>query len=72
MYFSLQEGKRLKIKETEKRVLLCLEKRKLYNMRVMLILVVIDTLGTVLIGLENFEFGGRIETTQTTVLLSSA
>ena len=70
---------RVKISENEKRnkyLDLTRQLKKLWNMRVTVIPVVIGALGTVLKGLERkweeLEIGGRIETTQTTVLLRLA
>ena len=52
------------------------ELKKLWNMRVMIIPIVIDTLGTVtqelLKGLKDLEIRGQVETNQTTTLLRSA
>ncbi len=49
------------------------ELNKLWNMKVMIVPVVIGALGTIteglLKGLEDFEIGGRVETIQTTALL---
>ena len=69
----------MKIKESKKRdtyLDLTRELRKLWNMKVTVIPIVIGALGTVLKGferaLEELEIGGRIETIQTTALLRSA
>ena len=50
--------------------------KKLWNMKVTIILIVIGAFGTVTKGLqkglEDLEVGGRVETIQTTVLLKTA
>ena len=50
--------------------------KKLWNMKVTIVPVVIGVLGTVtkglLTGLEDLEVGGRVETIQTTALLRTA
>ena len=52
------------------------ERKKLWNMKVTVILIVIGALGTVtkglVQGLENLEIKGRVEPIQTTALLRSA
>ena len=52
------------------------ELKKLWNMKVTIIPIVIGAFGTVtkelLKGLEDLEVGGRVETNQTTVLLKTA
>ena len=52
------------------------ELKKLWNMKVTIIPILIGAFGTVtkglLKGLEDFEVGGLVETTQTTVLLKTA
>ena len=49
------------------------ELKKLWNMKVTIVPIVIDALGTItkglLKGLEDLEVGGRVETIQTTALL---
>ena len=49
-----------------------LEKKKMWNMKVMIVPIVIETLGTItkglLKGLEDLEVGGRVETIQMTAL----
>ena len=51
-------------------------KKNLWNMKVMIVPIVIGALGTVtkglLKGLEDLEVGGRVETIQTTALLRTA
>ena len=68
-----------KIKENEKRnkhLDLARELKKLWNMKVTVVPIVISVLGTIprglVKGLEELETGGRSETIQTTELLSSA
>ena len=70
---------RIKLKEGEKRdkyLDLARELKKLRNMQVTIIPIVIGTFGTVTKGLlkrlEGLEFGGRVETIQTTALLRTA
>ena len=67
---------RIKLKECEKKYKyldLARELKKLWNMQVTIIPIVIGTFGTVtkglLKGLEDLEVGGRVETIQTTALL---
>ena len=69
----------LKLKESEKKdnyPNLARELKKLWNMKVTVILIVIGALGTVtkglLQGLEDLEKRGRVETIKTTALLRSA
>ena len=70
---------RIKLKECEKKdkyLNLGMELKKLWNMKVTIILIVIGAFGTVtkglLKGLEDLEVGGRVETIQTTALLRTA
>ena len=70
---------RIKLKECEKKdkyLDLARELKKLWNMKVTVIPVVIGAFGTVtkglLKGLEELEVGGRVETIQTTALLRTA
>ena len=77
--FAVPVDHRLKIKKCEKRdkyLHLAREQRKLWNMRVTAISIIIGALRTVLKGLErgleNFEIWRRIETIQTTTILKSA
>ena len=70
---------RIKLKECEKKdkyLDLAWELKKLWNMKVMIIPIVIDAFGTetkgLLKGLEDLEFGRRLETIQTTALLRTA
>ena len=77
--FAVPADHRIKLKEFEKRdkyLDLARELKKLWNMKVTIIPIVIGAFGTVtkglLIGLEDLEVGGRMETTQTTALLKIA
>ena len=70
---------RIKLKECEKRdkyLDLARELKKLWNMKVTIIPIVIGAFGTVtkglLKGLEDLEVGDRVETIQTTALLKTA
>ena len=70
---------RIKLKEYEKKdkyLDLARELKKLWNMQVTIIPIVIGAFGTVtkriLKGLEYVEFGGRVETIQSTTLLRKA
>ena len=70
---------RVKLKESEKKnkyLDLARELKKLWNMKVTFILIIIGALGTVtkglIKGLEDLEIRGRGETFQTTALLRSA
>ena len=48
------------------------ELKKLWNMKVTIVPIVIGALGTITKGLEDLKVGGRIETIQTTALLRTA
>ena len=70
---------RIKLNECEKRdkyLDLARELKKLWNMKVTIIPIVIGAFGTVtkglLKGLEDLEVSGRVETIQTTALLKTA
>ena len=74
--FAVPSDHRIKPKECEKKDKyfdLARELKKLWNMQVTIIQIVIGAFGTVtkglLKGLENFEVGGRVEIIQTTTLL---
>ena len=74
--FAVPADHRIKLKECEKKdkcLNLAQELKKLWNMKVTIISVVIGAFGTVTKGLlkrlENLEVGGRVETIQTTALL---
>ena len=77
--FAVTADYRVKIKESEKRdkyLDLARVPRKLWNVWIVVILILIDTFGTIPKGLERvlieLEIGSRIETIQTTALLRSA
>ena len=70
---------RIKLKEFEKKVKylnLSMELKKLWNMQMTIIPIVIGVFGTVtkgsLKGLEDLEVGGRVDTIQTAALLRTA
>ena len=70
---------RVKLKESEKKdkyLDFAKELKKLWNMKVTIIPIVIGALGTVIKGLvkevEDLEIRGRVETIQTTTLLRTA
>ena len=78
-YNNNNNNNRIKLKECEKRDKyrdLARELKKLWNMKVTIIPIVICTFGTVakglLKGLEDLEVGGRVETIQTKALLKTA
>ena len=69
----------IKLKECEKKdkyLDFARELKKLWNMKVTIVLIVIDAFGTItkglLKGLEDLEVGRRVETIQTTTLLRTA
>ena len=77
--FTVPAGRRIKLKEYEKKdkyLDLARELKKLWNMKVIIILFVIGAFGTVtkgvLKGLEDVEVGERVNTIQTTALLRTA
>ena len=77
--FAVPADHRIKLKECEKKdkyLNLTRELKKLWNMQVTIIPIVIGAFGTVtkglLKGLEDLEVGGRVETIQTTALLRTA
>ena len=77
--FAVPADHRIKLKECEKKdkyLDLARELKKLWNMQVTIIPIVIGAFGTVtkglLKGLEDMEVGGRVETIQTTALLRTA
>ena len=79
MDFAVSADHRVKLKEFEKRdkyLDLAKELKKLWNMKVTIIPIVIGALGTVTKGLvqgpEDLQKIGRVETIQTTTLLRSA
>ena len=77
--FAVPADHRINLKESEKKdkyLDLARELKKLWNMKVTIVPIVIGALGTItkglLKGLEELEIGGRIETIQTTALLRTA
>ena len=77
--FAVSADHRINLKESEKKdkyLDLAREIKKLWNMKVTIVPIVISVLGTVtkglLKGLEDIEIGGRVETIQTTALLRTA
>ena len=79
MDYAVPADHRIKPKECEKKdkyINLARELKKLWNMKVTIIQIVIGAFGTVtkglLKGLEDLEVEGRVETIQTTTLLRAA
>ena len=79
VYFTVPADHRIKLKECEnkdKYLDLARELKKLWNMQVTIIPIVIGAFGTVTKGLlkrlEDLEVGGRVETIQTIALLRTA
>ena len=77
--FAVPADHRINLKESEKKdkyLDLARELKKLWNMKVTIVPIVIGALGKItkglLKGLEDLEIGGRIETIQTTALLRTA
>ena len=77
--FAVPADHRINLKESEKKdkyLDLAREIKKLWNMKVTIVPIVIGALGTVtkglLKGLEDLEIGRRVETIQTTALLRTA
>ena len=77
--FAILDDHRIKLKECEKKdkyLDLARELKKLWNMKVTIVPIVIGVFGTVtkglLKGLEDMEVDGRVETIQTTALLRTA
>ena len=77
--FAVLADHKIKLKESEKRdknLNIAWELKKLWNMKVTIIPIVIGAFSTVteglLMGLENLEVGGRVETIQTIALLKTA
>ena len=77
--FAVPADHRIILKEREKKdkyLDLARELKKLWNMKVTIVTIVIGALGTItkglLKGLEDLEVGGRVETIQTTALLRTA
>ena len=74
--FAVSPDHRINLKECEKKnkyFNLAIELKKLWNMRVTIVPIVIGAFGTItkglLKGLEDLEVGGRVETIQITALL---
>ena len=79
MDFAVLADHGIKLKESEKKdkyLDLARELKKLWNMKVTIIPIVIGAFGTVTKGLlkelEDLKVGGRVETIQTTTLLRTA
>ena len=77
--FAVPADHRINLKEGEKKdkyLDLARELKKLWNMKVTIVTIVIGALGTItkrfLKGLEDLEVGGRVETIQMTALLRTA
>ena len=76
--FAVPADHRINLKESEKdkNLDLARELKKLWNMKVTIVPIVIGALGTItkglLKGLEDLEVGGRVETIQSTALLRRA
>ena len=77
--FALPADHRINLKESEKKdkyLDLARGLKKLWNMKVTIVPIVIDALGTItkglLKGLEDLEVGRQVETIQTTALLRTA
>ena len=77
--FAVPVDHRIILKESEKKdkyLDLAREMKKLWNMKVTIVQIVIGALGTItkglLKGLEDLEIGRRVETIQTTALLRTA
>ena len=79
IHFAVPDDQRIKLKGCEKKdkyLDLARELKKLWNMMLTIILILIGAFGTVtkglLTGLEDLEIGGLVETTQAIVLLRTA
>ena len=77
--FAVPADHKINLKESEKKdkyLDLARELKKLWNMKVTIVPIVIGALGTItkglLKGLEDLEVGGRVGTIQTTTLLRTA
>ena len=77
--FAVPVNHRINLKECEKKdkyLDLARELKKLWNMKVTIVPIVIGAFGTItkglLKGLDDFEIGGRVETIQMTALLRTA
>ena len=79
VYFAVPANHRINLKECEKKdkyLDLARELKKLWNMKVTIVPIVIGAFGTItkglLKGLEDLEVGGRVGTIQMTALLRTA
>ena len=79
VYIAVPTDHRINLKESEKKdkyLDLARELKKLWNMKVTIVPIVIGALGTItkgfLKGLAELEVGGRVETIPTTALLRTA
>ena len=79
VYFAVLADHRINLKECEKKdkyLNLVIELKKLSNIKVTIVPIVIGALGTItkrlLKGMEDLEVCGRVETIQTTALLRTA
>ena len=79
VYFAVPADHRIKLKESEKKDKysdLARELKKLWNMKVTIVPIVIGAFGTITEGLlkgpEGLQVGGRVETIHMTVLLRTA
>ncbi len=79
MDFAVPADNRMQLEESEKKDKyfdLARELKKLWNMKVTIVPIVIGALGTITKGLlkgqEDLEVGGRVESIQTTALLRTA
>ena len=77
IFFAVPADHRINLKESEKKdKYLARELKKLWNMKVTIVPIVIGAFDTVtkglLKGLDDLEVGGRVETIQTTALLRTA
>ena len=77
--FAVPADHKINLKESEKKdkyLDLARELKKLWNMKVTIVPIVIGALGTItkglLKGLKDLEVGGRVETIQTTALIRTA
>ena len=73
--FAVSADHKINLKEREKKdtyLDLARELKKLWNMKVTIVAIVIGAFGSITKGLEDLKFGGREETMQTTALLRMA
>ena len=75
MDFAVPADQRIKLKKSEKKNMLLGNRKKLWDMKVTFIPIIIGALGTVtkglIKGLEDLEIRGPVETIQTTPLVKS-